>query len=141
MISYDNLLFIKENLVLINILTGVFSFMLGIAPLLIDRESLEKQSKPIIIEFTAFIFLLYTIAVVCLGYISKKPLFKENSCIKHLEHYYIDNEFKEFFYLNDKLFIKKIGEENYLLYNLNNKIYYKMSTTEDYKYQKVNCRK
>jgi hypothetical protein len=138
-ISYNNILFIKENLVLINILAGFVSFMIGISPLFIEREVLEKQTKPIIIEFTAFIFLIYTISSGILGYISDKPLYRKNQCISYKEKYYIDNEFKKYFYLEDKLLIKELGDENYLLKNLNSHILYKMPISEDYKFKKINC--
>ena len=139
LISYDNLLFIKENLTLINLLAGVFSFIIGISPLLMDRDSLERQTKPLIIEFTAFIFLIYTILIIGLDFIASKPLYRKNMCISHKEKYYIDYEFKKYFYLNDKLYIKEVGEDNYLLINLSNKIYYKMPISEDYKYYKKRC--
>lgn len=139
MISIENLIFIKENLFVINIMTGVFSFFLGIAPLLMERETLERQSKPIIIEFTAFVFLMYTFLILALSYISDRPIFIENNCIKQKEKYYITNEFKDYFYLNDKLLIKKLGDNNYLLLNLSNKIFYKMPISEDFKYEKSSC--
>lgn len=139
MISYSNILFVKENLILINILAGIFSFIIGVSPLMIDREMIERQTKPVLLEFTAFIFLLYTIIGFGLDWVASEPLYKKYNCISFKEKYYVDNEFKKYFYLEDKMYIKEVGEENYLLLNLNNKILYKMPMTEDFKYKKVDC--
>lgn len=133
--SYDNLIFIKENLTLLNYLTGIISFIIGISPLLVDRETLEKHNKPVWIETSAFIFLIYMIFLLFMQIYAERPLYKKNDCILKKEVYFYDEDFKSI--INKKYQIKDIGEQNYLLKS--NSHFLIIPKKHDYRYKKIKC--
>lgn len=135
--SLSSLFLIKENLFLVKFLITAFFLIFGIAPLFI-RGMTEAQSKPIVIEITAFVILITTIIVFVLDLTAKRPLFNENDCIA-LSGYYSEtiSEFPEINHmLKNKIKIKKIGEDHYLV--TNGIVLTQLSTKSDFKYKKCN---
>ena len=133
--SYDNLILIKENLTLLNYLTGIISFIIGISPLLVDRETLEKHNKPLWIETTAFIFLIYMIFLLFMQIYAERPLYKKKDCIIKKDIYFHNEDFK--YIINKKYQIEDIGEQNYLMKSKHNFLI--IPKKSDYKYKKIKC--
>lgn len=140
MLDLDTIIFIKENLTGLHYLVGITSFFLGISPLFLDREKVQKQANVYYIEISAAVFLLFTISMITLGLISSKAIFKEGNCVQIKNEYIEEIPFNELLkYHHGENLIKSISSNHYLLYNYNSKIYKSLDTPEDYKYNQVKC--
>lgn len=133
------LFLIKSNLPILNLISAVISFFIGISPLFMDRESISKQKTPFWVELSAMAFLVFTIFMVSLDYLANMPLYKPETCLKYKSSYLTKLEFIKYYDLNKKIKIKDIGDSNYLVFNLRTKELYELPVKEDYKYQKVSC--
>lgn len=135
----STLLLIKSNLTLLNIVFAIISFLIGISPLFMDRESLNKQTTPFWVELSALMFLIFTVFMFSLDYFATIPLYKLETCIKYKNSYLTKLEFVQYYDRNKKIKIKDAGDSNYLVQNLKTKELYELSIKEDYKYQQSSC--
>jgi hypothetical protein len=135
----STLLLIKSNLTILNVVSAVISFFIGISPLFIDRDNLTKQKAPIWIELSAMAFLVFTVFMISLDYFANMPLHKREICLKYKNSYLTKLEFIEYYDRNKKVKVKDVGDSNYLVYNIKTKELYELPIKEDYKYQKEDC--
>ena len=138
MLDIETIIFIKKYLTTLNYIVGIISFLIGVSPLMMEREKVEKQANVIYIEISAAIFLLFTISMVSLDYISDIDLLKVGSCVSLKEKYVKELDFKELHLSNKFLKIKKLGEDSYLVQNKNG-YFSKIKRKNDYKYNNVKC--
>lgn len=135
------IIFIKENLIILHYFVGISSFFIGVSPLFLDREKVQKQANVYYIEISAAVFFLFTISMLSLDYISGKPLFKETQCIQIRDSYVDDIPFKQIVkYYQGGSTIKEVGSNHYLLYNFPTKTYSALEITEDFKFKQIKCR-
>lgn len=133
------LILIKSNLKLLNVVSAIVSFLIGISPLFMEREQMGKQKTPFWVELSAVAFLVFTLFMVSLDYLADLPLYKGGVCLKYKNSYLTKLEFVEFYPRDKKIRVQKIGDEHYLVYNLKTRELYELPTKEDYKYQRVSC--
>jgi hypothetical protein len=140
MIDDQTIIFIKTNLTGLHYFVGIISFLFGISPLFLDREKVKKQANVIYIEISAAVFLLFSVSMISLDYISGKPLFEEKSCVKLKKTYLKKIPFKELVRYNVGVnYIKDMNNNYYLIYNQNSKSYSSLPIGQDYKYIKKSC--
>ena len=136
MLEVETIIFVKKNLTLLNYIVGIISFLFGVSPLFMEREKVEKQANVIYIEISAAIFLIFTISMFSLDFISNINLLKKNTCISLKKEYKKELPFKELYpYRKGKII--KVGDENYLVKN--NKYLRELDIKEDYKYNIIKC--
>ena len=138
MIDGASLYFIKSNLQLINYASAMVSFIIGISPLLMNREAVEKSNKPFLIELSAAFFLIFTLFLIFLDYASYKPFFKKYECIILKEKYEKQLEFN-YYHKKKLLKILEIGDDNYFLKNLKTSDTIELDIKKDYQYKKTDC--
>lgn len=138
MIDDSTLYLIKSNLQMINYASAIVSFLIGISPLLMNREAVEKTSRPFLVELSAAFFLIFTIMLIFLDFVSTKPFFKENQCLVLKDKYENKLEFPS--YHKSKVFkVISIGSDVYLLRNIRTNDTVETEIKEDFKFRKTLC--
>ena len=138
MIDGSSLYFIKSNLQVINYASAIISFIIGISPLLMNREAVEKSNKPFLIELSAAFFLIFTLLLIFLDFVAYKPFFKKHDCIILKDKYENQLEFHQY-HKRKLLKILEIGSDNYFLKNIKTSDTLELDIKNDYQYKKTNC--
>ena len=103
-----------------------------------DKEKLSQARKPILVEISAMIFVMFTLSTLALEFLVDRPIFKQNSCIQLKANYLADVEFSEL-RSPDLYRIIKTGKDNYLIKNLTNNNILSFPIRKDYKYKRSPC--
>lgn len=134
----ETLILLKKFYTLINFLVAFASFGAGISPLFMDKEKLSQARKPILVEISAMIFVIFTLSTLALEYFVDRPVFKNNNCIQLKSNYLADVEFSEL-KSPDLYRIIKTGKDNYLIKNLRNDNILSFPIRKDYQYKRSTC--
>lgn len=138
MLDPNTLYFVKSNITVISYLSSSISFLFGISPLIMDKESVSKHNTPFWLEISAAFLLAFNIFMFSLESIADKPMFKQNQCMSLKQKYLNRLEFSEEY---SRKFIKilKIGNDNYLVENIKNTEKYELPIRDDFRYKQYDC--
>lgn len=132
------LLFLKKFYTLFNYLVFFISFAAGISPLFVDKQKLGEARKPILVEISAMIFVIFTLSTLALEFLVDRPVFRPNSCVQLRPNYLADVEFSEL-RSPDLYRVLKVGNNNYLIRNLRNNNILSVPIRKDYQYRRNSC--
>lgn len=134
--DFNTLVIIKSNLKLLNVLSALVSFFIGISPLFMNKDQISKPTRPFWVELSAVSFLLFTVLMYSLDFIADLPLYKAGSCLQYKNSYLTQLEFVEYYSRDKKLKVKLVGSDNYLVQNLKTSELYELPIKDDFKYSR-----
>jgi hypothetical protein len=138
MVDSNTLYIIKSNITVISYISSSVSFLFGISPLIMDKESVSKHNTPFWIEVSAAFLLVFNIFMFSLDSFADKPMFPEQYCLTLKKKYFSRLEFADMY---DRKVIKivKIGSNNYLVQNQESREKYELPIRDDFRYKETEC--
>lgn len=138
MIDPSTLYFIKSNLTVLSYISSSVSFLFGISPLIMDKESVSRHNTPFWIEVSAAFLLIFNIFMFSLDSVADKPMFREQTCLTLKKKYFTRLEFSDM-YSRKVIKIVTTGSNNYLVQNQDSREKYELPIREDFRYKETEC--